>query len=529
MRSALLAAVAALVAAAPASAVAATAGERPMRLPAPGASAARSQTWIVGARPGARAAGLARRHGARALAAGSAYRIPAARARAFAAALRRAGALSYAEPDTGLKRASALDAAPFDWGRGAVVDPGLTPPPPGGVAIAVVDDRIDAANPDVGAQTGFLNADPPGVLGPHGTMVASAAAGAFNGAGVTGVFPGARLLSYALPPNITCADASDGIVAAARSGARVINLSFGSDADCFTLYASVQRAYRTGSLVVASSGNEFEAGNPVIFPAAYPHVLSVAALDRSLNAPTFSSENTAVDVAAPGVDIPVAVPAAFDTDGTPDGVTAASGTSFAAPMVAGAAAWLTTVRPSLTNGQVADVLRRSARDVGPRGYDRGTGFGLIRMSGALLYPTPAPDPGEPNDGITFVDGSAFGAPAPYRWRGTGRKRFSASVDLVEDPIDVYRIRVPRRAAFKVIVRPRLGDADVALYSRAANALADTDAIVARSRRRGRRTDVVRFVNRAGGARSFFVAVEASERSGTLNADYRIELARERRR
>ena len=174
-----------------------------------------------------------------------------------------------------------------------------------------------------------------------------------------------------------------------RARAKIINLSFGSPDDCTTIFGAVQIAFAKGSLVVAAAGNEFAQGNPVIYPAAFPHVLSVAALDASLQASGFSSENTAVDVAAPGVDIPLAIPRAFDTDdGAVDGVTLGSGTSFAAPIVSGAAAWLATARPKLSNGQLADVLRRSARDVATPGYDPSTGFGLVQMGPALALPTP---------------------------------------------------------------------------------------------------------------------------------------------
>ena len=166
--------------------------------------------------------------------------------------------------------------------------------------------------------------------------------------------------------------------------------------------------------MVAASGNEFAEGNPVIFPAAYPHVLSVASLNPTLTSSFFSTPNAAVDVAAPGVDVPVATPGAFDTeDGVVDGVTLASGTSFAAPIVSGAAAWLATARPDLTNGQLADTLRRSARDVAPAGYDTNTGFGLVNLGAALALPAPARDVLEPNDGITFVNGSVFSQPDPY--------------------------------------------------------------------------------------------------------------------
>ena len=507
--------------------------ERPMLLPTAGSSvasanAARPTAWLVGAQPGSVATRIARLHAARPVGLRGVYRVPQHRARAFAADLRRRGVLAYAEPDVQLRRAAAFDSAPQEWARSTVVSPHLVAPTPGGVAIGIVDDFVDSTHPDVGAQTQYLNTGPGAVLGPHGTEVASVAAGALNGSGVFGIFPSARLLSYGTAPGaITCSDAAEGVTAAADAGAKVINLSFGSDSDCFTMFAAVQTAYGAGSLVVAAAGNEFEQGNPVIYPAAYPHVLSVAALTRSLSASSFSSENTAVDVAAPGIDVPVATPAAFDSDGSRDGVTQVSGTSYAAPIVAGAAAWLATARPTLSNGQVADVLRRSARDLGPGGWDRSTGYGLVRMSGALLFPTPRHDPLEPNDGIPFVDGTVFARADPYIWRGFGRRRISASADQIEDPIDVYRIRVPSRAALKILVDPNFGDPDLIVFSGRASTTADTDEIIDRSLRGPRRTDVVRLVNNSRRAQTAFVAVEAA--GDILDTSYRLSVSRESRR
>ncbi|MGH2840790.1 MAG: S8 family peptidase, partial [Solirubrobacteraceae bacterium] len=389
----------------------------PMRLPG-ARSAGQPASWLVGARPGVATSRIAKAHGARQLKQHTVYRLPAERARAFAADLRRAGTLTYAEPNARLYRSSAFDSNPFGWSRVAIVDPGVNPPPPGNAAIAIIDDVVDKSRPDLIHVT--LGTPGP-VLGAHGTEVASAASGLFNGSGVFGIFPGAPTLSVGIPPDIDCGTAANAIVAAAQAGARVINLSFGGPGDCATLYVSVQIAYAAGSLVVAAAGNEFAAGNPVIYPAAYPHVLSVAAIGPNGQASEFSSENTAVDVAAPGVGIPLATPVAFDTDGSADGLTVADGTSYSAPMVAGAAAWLATARPTLTNGQLADILRRSARDLPPAGYDTGTGFGLVKMGPALAAPTPARDVLEPNDAIFFVDGTVFAKPDPFVWKGKGPK------------------------------------------------------------------------------------------------------------
>ena len=491
------------------------------------AASAQPASWLVAAEPAsaARAAVLAPRFGARRLRTGGAvYRVATVRARAFAAALRGAGALRYAEPNVALSRQSALDATPGAYARGYVVDPALTPPAPGRVTIAVVDDLADITHPDLAGHTTQANPGP--ILAPHGTEVASAAAGALNAFGVVGVFPGAAVLSIGLPPEITCADAANAIVAASRAGAKVINLSLGSPSDCTTLFGAVQIAFARGSLVVAASGNEFGAGNPVIFPAAYPHVLSVASLNPSLAPSFFSTANAAVDVAAPGVDIPVATPGAFDTeDGVIDGVTLASGTSFAAPIVSGAAAWLATARPDLTNGQLADALRRSARDVGAPGYDTNTGFGLVNLGAALALPAPARDVLEPNDGITFVNGSVFTRPDPYVWTGSGKRTLGGSADQVEDPYDVYRIRLPKRSRARIGLRPVFGNPDLYIFRGSARSIDEDRNIVARSRRSGTKTDSVTIRNPGRAARRFYVAIGLGNAGAGLNASYNLQFQR----
>jgi subtilisin family serine protease len=313
-----------------------------------------------------------------------------------------------------------------------------------------------------------------------------------------------------------------------QQGAGIINLSFGSPDECFSLFRAIQDAFAADRLVVASAGNEFTAGNPVIYPAAWPHVLSVASLNLDLRASYFSNENLAVDVAAPGQRVPLAVPVQFDFDGTPDGITVADGTSFAAPMVAGAAAWIAGQRRELEAGQIADILRRSARDVGPPGYDAGTGFGLVNLQAALAAPTPRIDPLEPNDGIPFVDGTAFGKADPFVWRGVARAKLSASVDRVEDPVDVYRIRVPAKARIKIRLHPTFGDPDLRIYSSRSKNFANGQ-LIDRSLRGTGRTDVVDLVNRSGDSRSAYVVVTAEpDRSGSINAAYRLEFIRRRR-
>ena len=491
-----------------------------------GARAAASTGWIVGARPGAAADRIARRHGARLLRLPGAYLVEAGAARGLAAALRRRGLLRFAEANAPRRRMSSFDGQLGAWARAAVVSPLTTVPGPT-VAIGVIDDLVEPQHPDLAGRVAHVNPGP--IIGPHGTMVASAAAGAVNGAGVTGIFPGAPIVSYGVPEPFGCAESADGILALAVRRVPIVNASYGSPSACYTEYSAIVRAYAAGTMVVAAAGNEFQEGNPVIFPAAWPHVLSVGALDVDLSSSYFSNENAALDVSAPGQAVPLAIPVQFDTDGVADGVTVADGTSFAAPIVAGAAAWIRAARPNAANGQVADLLRRTARDVGPAGWDPSTGFGLVNLERALAAPLPRLDPLEPNDTIGEVDGTVFGANDPSVWKGKGRTKLSASVDSVEDPVDVYRLRIPRRARFSILLHPNTGDPDLAIFRRAARSLSDTRHVVAQSARGEGRTDAVRLVNDSGTTRTVYVVVYVPDEARFADSSYRLEFERKSRR
>jgi hypothetical protein len=489
---------------------------RPMKLPAAGPRAAGSQpgTWLIGARPGANVAKAAKRFGARQLRLDGTYVLPRDRANGFAAALRRRGALAYAEPDVTLAHASVPDIAPDGWARGAVVAPTVPPPAPK-VTVGVVDDFVDTTLPDLAAQTRILNG-PPAITGSHGTEVASAVSAAANGTGVEGIFPSVPLVNYGLPANITCSAAANGIIAVLDAKATVVNLSFGSSSQCATLFRVVEGAYGAGTLIVAAAGNEADRGNAPSYPAAWPHVLSVGALNQALGPASFSSRNAAVDIAAPGENVPLDTPVALDVDGTPDGTSLDSGTSFASPIVAGAAAWVWSARAQLTNGQVADVLRESARDVSTPGYDTQTGFGLVSIANALAAPTPVADPLEPNDDVAFIDGTAFRTPDPYVWRGFPRQPLRASVDDVEDPVDVYRIQVPARRGALVQLRTVFGNADLFVFPGNRRTLEGKP--LATSTKKGKRTDSITLRNTSSQPRRFYVAIDSASPT-SLNSAY----------
>jgi len=534
-----LAAAAALLAAAPAAEAGFKSVPEPMQFPGDAsASGVRADpvTWLVGARPGAGARLVARAFGARAIGGGD-YVVARGRARAMAGALRSRGLLLYAQPDA-LRRTKAvaddpLSKPPDDW-RADVADPKLDPPPvtPTSPLIALLDTRLDETHPEfAGSNTSTLGNRPLDNL--HGTATAAVAAAPKNEVGILGVWPGARALNIPLPPDaLTCSASARGVRAAIRSRAAVINMSYGSQQLCRAEYNALQLAVRRGIVPVAAAGNEFDSGNPLEFPASLPHVLTIAAVNAARDSSSFSNSNPAVDLSAPGESIMTAVPPALDGDGTQDGYQRLDGTSFSAPMVSGAVAWVRAARPDLSPDQVAQVVRLSARDLGRKGFDNNTGFGLLDVGAALTKTPPPRDPLEPNDDMVWVDGRSFDKAAPAVFTGRGTARLVGLVDVYEDPADVYRVRVRRRSKVRVSAKPLFGDPILAAFSSGTKSLAKctrrrckASPRLATSRRKGSRTERITLRNRTGRTRTFYVALGPQSGARSLDAGYRLTIRR----
>ncbi len=160
-------------------------------------------------------------------------------------------------------------------------------------------------------------------------MVSSLIAAPENGVGIVGIYPLADLRSWdAAQGQGTRLDSPEivnGILAAARSGKGVINLSLGGPRD-LAIELAVDEAVSLGSLIVAASGNEGDSGNQLGYPAALPHVLTVGATGRNGQVTAFSSSSSYVDIAAPGEDVTVA-------SAIGNNWITSSGTSFSAPLV----------------------------------------------------------------------------------------------------------------------------------------------------------------------------------------------------
>jgi hypothetical protein len=535
-----LAALAALAAVAAASTPALGADLRgavaPPRVTLPGDATAASvdadpDTWIVGARPDARSTRIARAHGATRIA-GRAWLAPRERARALAAALRAQRLLDYAEPNRLAEPAQAPPPDPLSpsarW-RDVVVGDAIAPPvdPAASPLIALVDTQVDMQHPEL-AGSNITTLGGASLRDAHGTATATVASAPANGVGTLGIWPGARTLNVPLPngERITCADSARGIRAAVKAGAATINMSYGSPSRCTAEADQINRALKAGAVAVAASGNEFNQGNPLEYPASLPHVLTVSATGPDDKPTFFSNESAAVDLAAPGIGILTAVPPGTDKDGpNADGAdfgvgfSVVSGTSFAAPMVSAAVAWVRAARPDLTPYQAAQVVRLGARDVGKPGYEDATGFGVVSLPGALVRQPPADDPLEPNDDIRYIDGRAFRDLAPALYNGRPAS-IAANADVAEDPIDVYRVKVRAGRKLRLRLEPSVGDPDLFVFGAKARSV-HTVRSVGRSTRSGKRTDRVTVRNRGRKTTTFYAVVgfRHGKRLSLLNASY----------
>jgi hypothetical protein len=446
------------------------------------------------------------------------------------AALRLAPHAELVEPDRYLGPGTHLAAGdpllPTQWWIAPIGADRAEPPGPG-KRVTVVDTGVDLGHPEFSGRPETRALGGQTVIGSqeeHGTAVASTLAAPANGVGVVGVYPQASLQVWdASPsgPGITVSSVVAGVDAAIRSGPSVINLSLGTTVRDPLIEAIVTVAFGSGSLVVAAAGNDRTRGSPLEYPGSFPHIVTVAAIDQNGRSAGFSSVSPYIDLAAPGQSIPVAVP----TTTNPTGYDAFSGTSFACPLVAGAAAWIWTLRPSLDTTQLAEVLRASARDIESPGFDSLSGFGVLDIPAALVEKPLPRDPSEPNDDLDQIKPRRLFREAAPPLTSPGRLRgaLNARLEFAEDPRDVYRVWVPGRRVTTITLTPN-ADADLALWGpRTISVFEGGGArkrdLKALSERPGSRREVVRVRNT--GRRGAYHYVEVSAGAGIVSPVRRI--------
>jgi len=292
--------------------------------------------------------------------------------------------IEFAEPDY-LTQATFIPDDPFvsagsEWHLGKIqaFDAWNVTSGSSNIIVAVLDSGVNFTHPDLagrllpGYDFVWNDADPSDDFG-HGTAVTGTiVASGNNGIGVAGVAFGCSVLPVKVMDSGGAASHSaiaQGIEYAVNHGARVINLSMGGDWPSSTLQDAINFAWSNNVLVVASAGNT--GGTAPQYPAACDHVLAVAASDSSDARAWFSTYGSFVSLYAPGLTI-------WTTQDDTNNLYAGwSGTSFASPIVAGVAALVVSVNPLLSNAQVVALLKQSADDVGPAGYDTTYSYGRI--------------------------------------------------------------------------------------------------------------------------------------------------------
>jgi membrane-anchored mycosin MYCP len=266
-----------------------------------------------------------------------------------------------------------------------------------GVTVAVIDSGVDA-NPQFGDRVtigpdlsgGSFNAAVGADCLGHGTAVASIIAAAQQvGVAFEGVAPQAQILSIKIT-NAETGISNDVTATAIRdaveAGAGVINLSLVSG-NTPALLSAVQFAQANNVVIVAAAGNDsVQTGEGPFYPAAYPGVLSVGAVEQDGSLWPASDAKTPVTVTAPGMNVASAYPGTY-----PDAYSAAdTGTSFATAFVSGVAALVRSAYPNLTAAQVVDRIAATADGTaGP-----GTGNGLVNPVQAVtaVLPEVGPEP-----------------------------------------------------------------------------------------------------------------------------------------
>jgi subtilisin family serine protease len=294
------------------------------------------------------------------------------------------------------------------------------------IIIAIVDTGVDLNHPDLkdnlvdGINLLATNAPPEDDNG-HGTQLAGIlAARGGNQIGISGVLWKAKVMPIkVLDKNGEGDDfiVAKGIRYAADKGAKIILMSSGIPTYSANMEEAVAYAQKRGVLVVAATGNE---GDRVNYPAAFPGVIAVGGVNSKDQWSSFSNYGAEVDMVAPAEKIYTT-----NNQGFYD---YATGTSMAAPQVAGAAALIWALHPNDTADQVRQRLRQSADDLGTPGWNNKTGYGRLNLYRAVSENLSS-DIYEPNDRM----GKAAIIPI--------NKTINAKLSS-DDDVDWFKVNVP---------------------------------------------------------------------------------------
>lgn len=257
------------------------------------------------------------------------------------------------------------------------------------VVVGVLDTGVSQSHPNTATiqvpgrswdPNRLTNTDDDGVPS-HGTECAGLVAGARIAANnYSGVAWGVKIMPLKIATaggSINAAWPASGVVWGTDNGARVLSMSFGMGTSDSAFAQACQYAKAHGVLPVASSGNT--PGGTIPYPAAWSSVICVGATDSSDQLGQFVTTGPAMDVCAPGINILCCV----DEPGSPNTFRFDSGTSQAAPYVAGLAALLMSAAPAESTDRIRQIIQTTVDDLGLPGYDTGYGWGRVNAERAM--------------------------------------------------------------------------------------------------------------------------------------------------
>ncbi|MBX3742706.1 MAG: S8 family serine peptidase [Akkermansiaceae bacterium] len=246
------------------------------------------------------------------------------------------------------------------WGAGvrvAIIDGGIVGHPGLPRIAETVDVTPESGNPSEPVD--------------HGTAVASIISGT-NPRG-PGIAPAASLISIRVVDGTLRSDSlsfASGLLAAVDHRAHLVNVSMGTSEDNPLIREAVEIVQRSGAVIIAAAGNS--AQEQAAYPAAYPGVISVGAVDASGMQVEFSNHADMLSITAPGYAVNTAAPGG--------NYVRMSGTSASAPFVTGAiAATISTSPTMLTPRQAAEIVMGHADEAGIPGPDSQYGDGILNL------------------------------------------------------------------------------------------------------------------------------------------------------
>ena len=289
------------------------------------------------------------------------------------------------------------------------------------------EDFSDRILPGLNMVTGSTNTND--VCSGHGTRVAGIiAAAGDNGIGIAGINWTAQLLPVVVsgPCSVSQSVTADAVTWAVNNGAQVINMSLQFSSGTDYLHDAIKYAAENDVVLVAAAGNT---SSFVSYPGRWPETIAVGAISNTDQRWSNSGVGEELDLVAPGDQ--VTSTSMFNS------YSSASGTSFAAPHVSGAAALLKSIAPELGREEIRAILLNTARDLSIAGFDSGTGWGCLDLESALLAVAPfEPNPDVNGDGDVNQTDLAI---VLYSWGPCGQCPADIDRNLIVDGVDLAHV------------------------------------------------------------------------------------------